>query len=208
MRPSPVFEGAHARAQESGSLEGSGTLTETWQYRRGKGVAIAFRKLGPGVVLLQRAGRSPGDAALAAPGTVTRDASGSVQTRTPLVCSSFALRGPACGQQFPVRSDLNLGWRKGKLTLEPSSNSPQKLNPALACGMNDVWNFDVFSFRYANLNAQRGSLPLRKIFKSRRNLKVTLKDHFLQPADAPAGYTTLIEKLGGRTTVTLKRLKR
>lgn len=190
------------------SLEGGGTLTESWQYRRGKGVVVAFRKLGPGVVLLQRTGRAPGDTALAAPGTVTRDATGSVQTRTPLTCNSFALHVPACGQQFPVRSDLNLGWSKGKLTLVPSSNSAQKLNPALACGMNEVWNFDVFSFRYANLNAQSGALPLRKVFKSKRNLKVELKDHFLQPADSPAGYTTLVEKLGGRSTVTLKRLKK
>jgi len=44
---------------------------------------------------MTRAGRGPGDTAFAAPGSVTRDATGSVQTRTAAagVCTPFALRG-------------------------------------------------------------------------------------------------------------------
>lgn len=50
-----------------------------------------------------------------------------------------------------------------------------------------VWNFDVFSFRYANLVKQHGPLSMGRIFNSKRNLKIDLKDRFLQPADVPAG---------------------
>ena len=71
-----------------------------------------------------------------------------------------------------------------------------------------VWNFDVFSFRYANLVKQHGPLSMGRIFNSKRNLKIDLKDGFLQPADVPAGYSTLIEKLAGTSTITLKRLRR
>jgi len=79
---------------------------------------------------------------------------------------------------FPVRPDLALSWSKGKLTLQSSSTAGQLTNPALACGMNEVWNFDVFSFRYANLVKQHGRLSMGRIFSSKRNLKIDLKDRF------------------------------
>lgn len=77
------------------SLEGGGSLIESWQFRRGKDVVMVFKKLGPGLAIMTRAGRGPGDTAFAAPGSVTRDATGSVQTRTAAagVCTPFALRG-------------------------------------------------------------------------------------------------------------------
>lgn len=190
------------------SLEGAGTLDEFWEYARGRGIVISFRKLGPGVVILQRAGRSLGDAALATSGSVTREATGSVQTRTPTICTSFPLSGPSCGQRFPVHSDLRLGWSKGKLTLEQSSTAARTKNPALACGMTEVWNFDQFTVPFPYLSDQRGALSISQIFDSKRNLKVELRDRFLESVSDFPGYTSLNERLGGSTTVTLKRLGR
>ncbi len=104
---------------------------------------------------------------------------------------------------------MNFAWDPAPaVDLQSSSTAAQLTNPALACGMNEVWNFDVFSFRYANLVKQHGRLSMGRIFNSKRNLKIDLKDRFLQPADVPAGYSTLIEKLAGTSTITLKRLRR
>lgn len=190
------------------SLQGRGRLGETWEYARGKDVVIVFKKLGPGLVLMQRSGRAPGDTAFAATGGVDRTAGGYVETRTPVVCNSFALSGSQCGAVFPVRSDLRLGWAAGKLSLESGSTSLTKVNPALACGQIEVWNFDVFSFRYPALSTQKGALSMKRLFKSKRNLKVELTDRFIGSAELPAGYRSLQEDVVGSTTIRLKRLKR
>ena len=194
------------------SLHGSGTLNEFWEYGRGKGVTFVFRKLGPGVVVLSRAGRGIGDAALAAPGTVTREATGAVQTVIPApgpTCQSFSLRSPECGKAFKVRSNLRFGWEKGRLTLQHGSMEGLKKNPALECGWaeNHVLFFSEFSYAYPFLDKQRMKLPIKRIFESKRNIKLLLSNDFLAPTEGPAGYDPFIEKLGGGTTVTMKRLK-
>ena len=58
------------------SVSSEGTLSEHWEYARGKSVVMEFNRLPGGTVLLKRAGRSLGDSSFAAPGSVTRDASG------------------------------------------------------------------------------------------------------------------------------------
>ncbi len=189
------------------SLEGRGTLDESWDYARGKDVVIVFKKLAPGVVVVQRAGRGLGDSAFAVTGTLLRDASGSVATRAPIDCTSFPLHTPACERGFQVRSDVNLRWRSGKLVLGAASTANTQPNPALGCGSNQVWNFDVFSFRFPGLAQQKGPLPMKKLFKSKKNLKVELKDRFLEAAETPPGYNALSEDVIGSTTITLKRLK-
>ena len=190
------------------SLEGRGTLDEQWSYARGKDVVIVFKKLAPGVVVVQRAGRGLGDSAFAVTGTLTRNATGSVATRAPIDCTSFPLHTPECERGFQVRSDLNLRWAKGKLALGSSSTANTQPNPAIGCGSNQVWNFDVFSFRFPGLARQNGPLSNDKLFKSKKNLKVELKDRFLESAETPPGYNALTETVDGSTTVTLKRLKR
>ncbi len=72
---------------------------------------------------------------------------------------------------------MNFAWDPAPaVDLQSSSTAAQLTNPALACGMNEVWNFDVFSFRYANLVKQHGRLSMGRIFNSKRNLKIDLKD--------------------------------
>ncbi len=164
------------------------------------------RKLGPGVVVLQRDGRGLGDAALAVQGSMRREASGSVQSRAPIDCLSFPLNGPACGKTHAVNSDLSLSWAKGKLALAESSRAGKAKNPALACGMTPVWNFDELGTSFPSLYDQKGALSIGQIFGSKGSLNIKLKANFLAPADPSQGYTSFNEDLRGFTTVTLKRL--
>lgn len=182
-----------------------GTLREFWEYARGKGVAMEFRKLG-GRVFLRRVGRQLGDAAFAAPGTVQREASGFFKVLGAGGCLSYPLRTDTCGKRLNAPLDLSLGWSKGKLTLEESGKAKGKTNPAEQCGLvSGGSSFNQLSFPYPFLSKQRAKLPARKIFGSKRNLKLVLKDNFLEPLD-PQGYTTFKENLVGSTTITLKRL--
>jgi hypothetical protein len=187
------------------ALSGSGSLDEFWHYRR-PNVVISFHKIGRNLVVLQRAGRRLGDAALAVAGGLTREAAGFAETRTPIDCNSFPLSGPAC-TEYKVHSDLSLGWKAGKLTLEESSRAGKAKNPALACGMTSVWNFDVLGTRFPSLYEQRARLSIGQIFNTKRNFDLELNAGFLEPADdLPAGYSSLHETLQGTTTITLKRL--
>jgi hypothetical protein len=192
-------------------LYAEGTLDEFWEYARGKGLVVEFRKVA-GRVLLQRVGRQLGDVAFAAPGTVTRGATGFVQADSVNGgCVSVALGGPDCDKVFPARSDLRLGWSKGRLTLKESGPAAGNENPAAKCGApvtsQDSPAYDQFSFPYPFLGPQRAPLPARRIFGSKRAMKLVLKHPFLGPVEGPQGYTTFTEKMSGSSTVTLKRLK-
>lgn len=186
-----------------------GGLTELWQYARGKAVVMEFSKLGPGAILVRRVGRRPGDAAFAAPGSVTRHATGFFD-RGPLVgCGGWAsLVGPKCDQEFPVQSDLRLSWAGGgRLTLERAGHR-LRTNPAYDCGRAEaVLNFDELPMSYPNLFRQRTALPARKIFGNSGGFRLELKDKFLPGVPASLNWTTSSEKLKGETTLTFKRLR-
>lgn len=190
------------------SIEGRGELSEQWHFERGKGVVLTFTKLGPGAVVLQRAGRGLGDSAFAAPGDVERRANGSIDNRAPIDCVSFPLATRACNQVRKVRPDLDLSWAKGKLELTSSSTENTQPNPLRGCGLAGGFDFDIFSYRFPGLLKQKGALPMKRIFDSKRNLKVELKPRFLESAEVPPGYNDLSETVSGSTTVTLRRLKR
>jgi hypothetical protein len=172
---------------------------------------MTFRNVGGRYVVLQREGRGLGDGAFAAPGTVTRDATGSVKSsQPPMGCLSTPLQTPDCTKVFAVRSDLAFGWSKGRLTLQRTSSAGQKKNPAENCGMTKLFNFTQFQYPYPTLDKQTVKLPVRTIFGSKRHLRLEMSDRFLgDPAGLePTGYTSFEEKGGGSTTVTLKRLGR
>src|SRR5918994_2733904 len=187
-------------------LQATGTLSEHWKFARGKDVAIIFHKVGPGAVLLQRAGRTPGDTALAAPGTVTRHATGVAHALFPDgSCPGVPLDTDACRVAFPVRTAFNLGWAKGKLTLMQSSMENGTANPALGCGDTSVGNFDELPVRFPFLSRQRDTLTMKDIFNSRRSFALDLQPRTLESGDPPPGYTTFNETLDGFTHVTLTR---
>lgn len=190
------------------ALQATGALNERWEYERGKGVVFVFRKLGPGVVVLQRAGRGLGDAALAAPGTVTRNASGAARVGFPDgSCRSVPLATGDCGVAFPERTNLSFSYAKGKLVLEQSAKENQRVNPALGCGETSIGNFDELPTRFPFLYKQKERLKAKDLFESKKNIQLMLKSNFLEPADKPAGYTKLEEDIFSTTFVTLKRLK-
>jgi len=190
------------------ALQATGVLNERWEYERGKSVVLVFRKLGPGVVVLQRAGRGLGDAALAAPGIVTRNASGAARAAFPDgSCRSFPLATADCGVAFPKRTDLSFSYAKGKLVLVQSAKENQRVNPALGCGETPIGNFDELPTRFPFLFKQKGRLKVKDLFESKRNIRLMLESNFLEPVDKPAGYTKLEEQIFSTTHVTLKRLK-
>lgn len=187
------------------SLKIDGTLRESWNYARGKGVVFEFRKLF-GRVVFGRAGR-PGDGSFAAPGNLTRQATGSYYYLAPgPSCTAVSLLTPTCGKRFRVRSDLSLGFSKNQLILKSAGTAGQKKNPAGECGFpqDRQLNFDQLSAPFALLNKQVGALSKRSVFGKKPALRVKLKEKFLEPLGE--GYTRFDEKLQGTTTVTLRRL--
>jgi len=190
------------------ALQATGALNERWEYARGKSVVLIFRKLGPGVVLLQRAGRGLGDAAVAAPGTITRNASGAARVGFPDgSCRSTPLVTADCGVAFPKRANLSFSYAKGKLVLQQSSTENQRVNPALGCGNTPFGNFDELPIRFPFLFKQKARLKADDLFESKRNVRLLLQSNFLEPVDKPAGYTKLVEDIFSTTHVTLQRVK-
>ena len=190
------------------ALQGTGVLNERWEYARGKSVVLVFRKVAPGVILLQRAGRGLGDAAVAAPGTITRNASGAARVGFPDgSCRSTPLATADCGVAFPKRANLSFSYVKGKLVLQQSSTENQRVNPALGCGNTPFGNFDELPVRFPFLFKQKERLKAGDLFDSKRNLRLRLQSNFLEPVDKPRGYTKLEEGIFSTTEVTLKRVK-
>ncbi len=189
------------------ALQATGTLSERWTFDRGKDVVLVFRKLGPGVVFVSRVGRQPGDTAFAAPGTVSRRATGAARQQFPDgSCRAFPLHAGDCGTEFPVRTNFSFGWSKGKLTVAQSSTENQRVNPARACGTTPVGNFDVITNQFPFLLKQRDALKPKQIFGSRRNFSLMLEPRFLEPIEPP-GYIKLEETLTAMSHVTLTRKK-
>ena len=190
------------------SVSSEGTLSEFWEYARGKSVVMEFNRLPGGIVLLKRAGRSLGDSSFAAPGSVTRDASGYYDYGVQPGCGGmFSLVGGDCGTTYKVNSNFNLLWSKGKLSLRRGSKL--KKTPVKDCGeVGGALSFDGLVSPYPYLEKQRGALTARQIFHSKRNLKVVVKDKYLAQLreDAP-GLVVVKDVLSGSTTITFKRLK-
>ncbi len=183
------------------------TLAEQWNYARGKAVVMEFSRIAPRVILLGRKGRPPSDAAFAAPGNVTRHATGFFEMGSFPGCGGWhSLIGPTCDKRYNVQSELHLLWFNGKLSLEKGGRRRYE-NPAKGCGNVDgVLNFDELPHAYPSLSKQRAALTAKQIFGSNRGFRLTLKDRFL-PAVGTHTWPNASEKLNGRTTLTFKRLR-
>jgi hypothetical protein len=183
------------------------TLVEHWNYARGKAVVMEFSKIGPRAILLRRKGRPPGDAAFAAPGDLTRHATGYFDMGTFPGCGGWhSLIGPDCDQRYKVQSEMHLAWFNGKLDLEKGGHQLFD-NPAANCGNVDgVLNFDELPVEYPALLKQRAALTAKRIFGNNRGFKLALKDRYLEPTDTHT-WPDSSENLKGRTTLTFKRLR-
>ena len=189
--------------------ESAGTLSETWQFLRGRGVVMEFRRLSPTVMIMRRAGRSLGDTAFNTRGPLKRSATGSfAQILLPSAqCGEVTNNAPPCGTTFNVPSDLFLSWSNGRLKLDDSPKTKQRKNPAIGCGAPALGPvIDELSFPYPMLDVQSAKLPLRKIFGSSRSFRLQLTSRSLDRSFGPAGYTEFSETITGTTDLTFRRL--
>ena len=140
---------------------------------------MEFSKIGPRAILLRRKGRPPGDAAFAAPGDLTRHATGYFDMGTFPGCGGWhSLIGPDCDQRYKVQSEMHLAWFNGKLDLEKGGHQLFD-NPAGHCGNVDgVLNFDELPAEYPALLKQRAALTAKQIFGNNRGFKLALKDRY------------------------------
>jgi hypothetical protein len=186
-------------------LHSEGQISEDWEFARGKGTVLVFTKFPGGLVTMKREGRGLGDAAFAAPGGLIREINGFYDLGPGPCGGTHDLRDEAaCGQEFPVNSDLRLQWLKGQLSLA-RGGTRQVDNPAAACG-EKVGAIDLFTTPYPLLTKQKAAFTKKQIFGKRKGFHLVLKDHFLPPLREPI-YDSVEEKLNGESDVTLKRLK-
>ena len=184
-----------------------GSLSEHWEYARGKAVAMEFTRLSPRAIFMHRVGRPPGDAAFAAPGHLTREATGFLDMGSAPGCGGIhSFESPDCGKRFSVQSNLRLLWGNGKLTLERGSKAPE--NPATDCGTpGGILNFEGISSPYPLFHKQKTKLPARRIFGSSRGFKLDLKANFLAPLRDGSEWPGSTETLRGNTQLTFKRIR-
>jgi hypothetical protein len=191
------------------SVHSEGRLTEDWKFERGRGVILKFRRIkGTRTVFLQRQGHPAGDVSFATPGTVIRTASGFWDEFGGTGCRGrrdFSVTD--CGKKLKAKADMFFIWtRSGKLTMEPTSKSVQRKNPARACG-SGADNIDGLSWEYPFLNKQKGKLPASKVFGKRKHIVVQMKAGRLLTPHREGTYLREDETFGGSTRLVLTRLR-
>ena len=136
---------------------------------------LEFRRIkGTRTVFLQRRGHPAGDVSFATPGTVLRTASGFWNGMGPPPCRGFRNFSVAdCDTKLKAKADMFFIWAQGKLTMEPTSKSIQRPNPAAACG-SGVDNIDGLSWEYPFLAKQKGRLSARQVFGKRKHIVVPM----------------------------------
>jgi hypothetical protein len=190
------------------SVHGEGRVTEDWKFARGKGVVLEFRRIkGTRTVFLQRRGHPPGDVSFATPGTVLRTASGFWDELGPAPCSGHHEFSVAdCDRKIRAPADMFFIWtRSGKLTMEPTSKSIQKKNPAAACGSGND-NIDGLSWEYPFLAKQKGKLTAKQVFGKKKHIVVPLDaGHPIMPL-RQGSFIVEKEQFGGDSRLVLSRL--
>ena len=185
-----------------------GRVSESWRFERGRGVVLEFRRIrGTRTVFLQRKGHPAGDVSFATPGTVLREASGFWDEAGPPPCRGrheFSVTD--CDRRIPARADMFFIWtRSGKLTMEPTTKSIRRQNPARACG-GGADNIDGLSWEYPFLAKQKGRLTPAQIFGRRKHLVVQMDaGRPIMPLREGA-FITEQESFRGSARVVLSRL--
>ena len=180
----------------------TGTISETWNYARGRSVIVKFRRYGKNV-FMDREGRRLGDLAFETVGTVVRNAEGSYNRTGPRGCAFYAALNddPACGESFDVRRNMRFHYGQGVIKVVGAEQSPLPSNPAEAC----TTEHDVLTPEFPYAIPVKGRLPARRIFGARKGIKMELKGKSLAPL--PLLYTTINEWSGNASLeFTLTRL--
>jgi len=161
--------------------EQSGEITENWDYKRGKGVVMVFKRYGKNV-LLNRQGRKTGDAAFGTTGHLVRIADGSRNTCTGGYQKIF--QDPTCNRNFNVPRDLRFAYQKGKLIVEASGRTYP--NPTEPC----TKEADVITHEYPTFLRATSAVTRRSLFGRKKGFKLKFKAP-KQVAPFPAPYTTI-----------------
>jgi hypothetical protein len=194
---------------ESCPIHSEGRVTENWEFARGRGVVLEFRRIkGTRTVFLQRKGHPAGDVSFATPGTVIRTASGFWDEMGPAPCRGHHVFGVAdCDTKHPAKADMFFIWtRRGKLTMEPTSKSIQRKSPAAACG-GGVDYIDGLTNEYPFLSKQKGTLTAKQVFGKRKHIVVPLKAAPLIEPVREGMWIREDEVFGGSSRLVLSRLK-
>lgn len=193
-------------------IHSEGRLSEDWKFERGKGVVIEFRRIkGTRTVFLQRRGHPPGDVSFATPGTVLRTATGFWDEMGPAPCRGrHEFSVAECGERLRAKADARFIWAQNKITIEPTSKSILRKNPARACG-GGMDNIDGLSWEHPYLAKQKGRLTGAQVFGTRKQPK---RKHIVVPLDAgqplqelrEGTYMREQETFGGTSRLVLSRL--
>ena len=189
-------------------VHSEGRLTEDWKFERGKGVVVEFRRIqGTRTVFLQRRGHPPGDVSFATPGTVTRTASGFWDEMGPSPCRGrheFVVTD--CGEKFKAKADARFIWARNKLTMEPTSKSILRPNPARACG-SGVDNIDGLTWEHPYLAKQKGKLSAAAVFGKKKHIVVQMDAGQPLTVLREGMYMREDEVFGGTSRLVLSRLR-
>lgn len=191
-------------------IHSEGRLTEDWKFERGKDVVVEFRRIkGTRTVFLQRRGHPPGDVSFATPGTVFRTATGFWNEMGPGCRGLHNFSVEDCDRKIRAKADARFIWAEGKLTMEPTSKSMERLNPARACG-GGADNINGLSYEHPLLAKQKGKLTAAQVFGTkkqpkRKHIVVALSAH---PPMLPreGTYMRETETIGGSSRLVLSRL--
>lgn len=181
----------------------TGTISETWNYARGKAVIVKFRRYGKNV-FMDREGRRLGDLAFGTTGTVIRNAEGSFNRTGPRGCAFYAALNdsPECGKEFKVTRNMRFFYQGGVIKVEGTNQSPLPRNPAEAC----TTEHDVLTPEFPYTIPVKGRLSRQRIFGAKRGIKMELTGKSV-PVLPTMPYTTIHESRGNASLeFTLTRL--
>jgi hypothetical protein len=189
-------------------IHSEGRVTEDWKFARGRGVVLEFRRIkGTHTVFLQRKGHPAGDVSFATPGTVIRTASGFWDEMGPAPCRGHHEFSVAdCDTKLPAKADMFFIWTRGRLSMEPTSKSIQRKNPARECGSGNE-NIDGLTNEYPFLAKQKGKLSAKQVFGKRKHIVVPLKANRLLEPVRGGMWIREDEVFGGSARLVLSRLK-
>jgi hypothetical protein len=181
----------------------TGTISETWNYARGKAVIVKFRRYGKNV-FMDREGRKLGDLAFGTTGTVIRNAEGSINRTGHPSCAFYKAlyETPDCDKLFKVTRNMHFAYQRGVISVEGANQSSLPRNPAEAC----TYEHDVLSPEFPYTIPVKGRLPRQRIFGAKKGIKMELKGRSV-PVLSTMPYTTIHDSRGNATLeFTLTRL--
>jgi hypothetical protein len=112
------------------------TITESWNFFRGRGTTFVFERYGPLILFKRlRGGAASNDTSFVIRGGITKKATGGFsETGAPPCRGSRPVSQESCGSHNGIASPVALTWNNRHLRLERSPSASRYKNPAEKCG--------------------------------------------------------------------------